>query len=86
MLHFTRALFAVFVTFLLIGAPMTDANAQGAAAVHVVTYLDLAPESVAKAKPLLQLYRDASAKSSGFFAQRSTIACGVVGFSIAAKL
>lgn len=65
MLHFTRALFAVFVTFLLIGAPMTDANAQGAAAVHVVTYLDLAPESVAKAKPLLQLYRDASAKSSG---------------------
>jgi quinol monooxygenase YgiN len=63
--HLMRALLAVLATSLMTGTLMTSANAQSASAVHVVTYLDIAPDSVAKAKPLLQLYRDAAGKSNG---------------------
>ena len=56
----TRALFALVATSLMIGAHMTSAYAQSASAVHVVRYLAIAPESVAKAKPLLRLHRDAA--------------------------
>lgn len=65
MLHLTRMLGALVVVLLMVGAPMTNAKAQTATAVLVVTYLDIAPDNMAKAKPLLQLYRDASVKSTG---------------------
>lgn len=61
MKHVTRTLLALVVAALL--TPRIAAAQSGA--VHVVTYLDIAPAQVAKARPLLQAYRAAVGKAQG---------------------
>ena len=61
-----RLLVIALVTVLVAISPMTPADAQSpSSAVHVVTYLDIAPGQMAKATPLLRQFQADSRKVSG---------------------
>lgn len=65
MMPMTRMLVAFTLAVVMLSPGAGAQTSPASAAVHVVTYIDIAPEYFARARPLLLHYRDIAAKSAG---------------------